>query len=279
MQKISDKKDFKKKVLQLKMDTLEMLNKAGSGHIGGGYGMADIWVALYYGILNYDSSNPDWVERDYMLLSNGHTCPIWYATLADVGFFSKSELNNLRKIDSLLQGHPKVMIPGVENSSGPLGHGLSQAIGIALGLKVDKKDNRVYCFVSDGEQQEGQNWEAAMSASKWKLDNLIAIMDNNGVQIEGTTDEIMPLGDIAGKYRAFGWEVIEIDGHDYDQIEKAFEDAIKVSGKPVMIIANTVSGKGISFMENDPGFHDWKGEEGDYEKAKVELEEALNSLG
>lgn len=276
--KITDPKEIQKKVIELKIDMLHMLDKAGSGHIGGGYGMADVMTVLYYNIMNIDPQNPDSPDRDFFLLSNGHTCPIWYTVLADKGFFPKEELNSLRKIDSLLQGHPKVTMPGIENSSGPLGHGLSQAIGIALGLKMDNKPNRVYCFVSDGEQQEGQIWEAAMSASKFKLDNLIAIMDKNGIQIEGTTDEIMPLGDLKAKYEAFGWHVIEIDGHNVPMIFEAFEKAHAVEGKPVMIISNNVSGKGVSFMENNPGYHDWKGNPGETEKALAELQEELGKL-
>ncbi|MCA9386299.1 transketolase [Candidatus Dojkabacteria bacterium] len=259
------------------MDTIKMLDKAGSGHVGGPLGMADLFTAVYYNFANIDPDNADSPDRDYILLSNGHICPIWYAVLGDLGYFREDAKDSLRKINSLLQGHPKVKIPGVENSSGPLGHGLSQAIGIALGLKMDKKKNRVVCFMSDGEHQEGQTWEAVMSAPKWNLDNLIAIMDYNGIQIEGTTDEIMPLGDLKSKYESFGWTALDVNGHRFEDILSTLEFADKVDG-PVMIIGHTTGGKGVSFMEGKWEYHDWKGEEGDATKALAELEAYLQQL-
>ncbi|MBP7806661.1 transketolase [Candidatus Gracilibacteria bacterium] len=265
-----DISELQKIAHQLRLDVLEMLRLAGSGHIGGPFGMADIFTALYFSFLKTtpeNSSNPD---RDYCLLSNGHICPIYYAALARAGFFPIEEMQKLRKIDSLLQGHPKLSIPGVENSSGPLGHGLSQAVGIALTLQMDGKKNRVVCCMSDGEHQEGQTWEAVMSANKWNLGNLIAIMDCNRLQIEGTTDEIMPLGNLADKYHTFGWEVREIDGHDFAQILEALSWA-DTNTKPTMIIAHTTLGKGVSFMENNWAYHDWAGKPGDAEKALTEL--------
>lgn len=269
--------ELKRKSIEIKIDTIKMLDKAGSGHVGGAFSLADIMTSLYFHHAKVDGANPEWEDRDYILLSNGHVCPVWYSTLAHKGFFDMTELDSLRKIDSLLQGHPKAHIPGVENSSGPLGHGLSQAIGIALGLKMDGKKNRVFCMLSDGEQQEGQTWEAAMSAPKWKLDNLVAIIDQNGIQIEGTTDEIMPLGNLKEKYEAFGWLVTEIDGHNYEEILSALTFADQVDG-PVMVIAHTKGGNGVSYMEGKYQYHDWKGKEGEAEQALEELEVQLVEL-
>jgi transketolase len=274
----------------LRLDVLEMLHLAGSGHIGGAFGMADIFTALYFSFLRTNPENPSDPCRDYCLLSNGHICPIYYATLARRGFFPIEEMQKLRKIDSLLQGHPKLGIPWVENSSGPLGHGLSQAVWIALALKMGTSPltplprgrgegdgdvgvrcrQRVVCCMSDGEHQEGQTWEAIMSAKKWNLDNLIAIVDVNNLQIEGTTDEVMPLGDLAAKYRSFGWHVREIDGHDFIQILDALAWADACDG-PAVILAHTILGKWVSFMENDWHYHDWPAKAGDYEKARAEL--------
>ncbi len=268
--KTSDIIELQKIAHQLRLDVLEMLHLAGSGHIGWPFGMADIFAALYFSFLNITPENPNNPDRDYCLLSNGHICPIYYAALARRGFFPIEEMQRLRKIDSLLQWHPKLSIPGVENSSGPLGHGLSQAVGIALALRMDGKKNRVVCCMSDGEHQEGQTWEAVMSANKWKLWNLIAIMDCNRLQIEGTTDEIMPLGDLAQKYISFGWEVREINGHDFTEILEALSWA-DGNTKPTMLIAHTTLGKGVSFMENNWAYHDWAGKPGDAEKALAEL--------
>ncbi len=265
------KKELQKKSLEMRIETVRMLEKAGSGHIGGAFSIADVLIYLYYYWLKIDPAKPKWDDRDYLLFSNGHVCPIWYTVLADKQYFGKEELGGLRKIDSLLQGHPRNDIPGVENSSGPLGHGLSQAIGIALGLKLDKKKNRVFCIMSDGEQQEGQIMEAAMSANKFKLDNLVAIIDKNFIQIEGTTDEIMPLGSLQERYESMGWIVMNIDGHNFDEIDAAFNTANNAD-RPVLIIANTIAGKGVSFMEHNPDYHDWKGLPGEAEKAIAELE-------
>ncbi len=256
-----------------------MLDKAGSGHVGGAFGMADIFTTLYYNFAKIDPTNPDWDGRDYILLSNGHICPIWYAALGDLGFFDKKEFDHLRQINSLLQGHPKLGIPGIENSSGPLGHGLSQAVGICLGLKMDQKQNRVFCLVSDGEQQEGQIWEAAMAANKWKLDNLVVIMDKNDMQIEGTTDDIMPLGDLKEKYESFGWTALEIDGNNFEQILSCLEFTSKIADSPTIIIAHTKAGNGVDFIEEGHWkYHDWKGAEGEAERALAQLNEKLQTL-
>lgn len=254
---IKNNHDLQKKGNELRIKTLELLENAPSGHVGGALGMADVFAAVYYHFADVDPHNPDWADRDYILLSNGHICPIWYATLWDLGFFDAQELKHLRQIGHLLQGHPKRDMPWVENSSGPLGHGLSQAIGMAHGLKMDSKKNRVICLMSDGEHQEWQTWEAIMSAPKWWLDNLICIMDHNDIQIEWHISEIMPLGDIERKYLEFGWAVTTIDGHNMEAITEALHWADKHQ-KPSMIIANTIAGKGVDFMEWKWEFHDWK---------------------
>jgi transketolase len=272
-----NKKELKKILLERKIDVINMLAEAKSGHVGGAFSIADILVYIYYKFVKVDPTNPNWDKRDYVLLSNGHVCPIWYSILADRGFFPKSELLKSRKIDSLLQGHPKSSIPGVENSSGPLGHGLSQAVGIALGLKMDKKENKVICIMSDGEQNEGQVTEAAMSASKFKLNNLIAIIDKNNIQIDGTTDEIMPLGDLRMRYESLDWLVVEIDGHNFDEIESALKIE-NTTEHPLLIIAHTIAGESVSFMEGRHEYHDWKNSEEDRENALKELNLHLSKL-
>lgn len=272
---ITQNTDELKKVAQLlRLDVFDMLAHAESGHIGWALGMADVFAVLYFSFLQLFPENPKNLERDYCLLSNGHICPIWYAALARRGFFPMAQLDSLRKIGSLLQWHPKNSIPGVENSSGPLGHWLSQAVGIALALRMDKKCNKVVCCMSDGEHQEGQIWEAIMSASKFWLSNLIGIVDLNGLQIEGTTDEIMPIGDLAEKYRTFGWYVLSIDGNNMEEIQSALAEASK-SEKPCVIIAHTVLGKGISSMESDWKYHDWQWKLVNKEMARAELEHSF----
>ena len=233
-----------------------MLSKAGSGHSAGSLGMADIFTALYFNILNHNPKNPSWEERDYLILSNGHICPALYATMAHAGYFPKSELKTLRQFGSRLQGHPhRTSLPGLETTSGPLGSGLSQAAGLALGLRMDKKENRVYCLMSDGEQQAGNTWEGAMFAGKHKLHNLTAVIDRNRIQIGGDTEEIMPLEPLALKYRAFNWQVLEINGHDYLQIFDALRRARTITDKPTVILAHTIPGKGVSFMEKNYHWH------------------------
>ncbi len=276
MQKITDFKLLRRKANEMRISVIEMLDKAGSGHVGGALGMADIFTYVYYNFANIDPSNPKWEDRDRILLSNGHICPILYAILADLGYFDNAELNRLRQVDGILQGHPVLgSAPGIENTSGMLGHGLSQAVGLALALKMDKKKSRVICFTSDGEQQEGQTWEAAMAASKFKLDNLFLIMSNDGLQIEGKIDRIMPEGSLKEKYESFGWDAIEVNGYDFEQISAVLALADKLD-RPTVIIAHTVLGKGVSFMENNFKYHDWKGEPGDTEKAIAELREVID---
>lgn len=247
--------EMQEKSKELRRETLKMLAKSGSGHPGGSLSAMDLLVVLYYRQLrNIDPLNPKNELRDRFVLSKGHACPALYAILADKGFIQKEELNTLRKYGSRLQGQPdRKKTPGVDACAGSLGQGVSVAIGMALGARTAKKDVKVYVMVGDGEIQEGQTWEAAMSAAHYKLDNLTWIVDNNGMQIVGTNDQVMSLGDIAGKYRAFGFEVFEIDGHDYGEIIRALD--APVIGRPKCIVAHTVKGKGVSYMENRVEWH------------------------
>lgn len=240
-----------------RQSVIRMLVAARSGHTAGSLGMADVFTLLYYDWIKIDPSRPEWDGRDYVLLSNGHICPIWYVTLAGRGFFDKSQLMSFRRINSLLQGHPhNETIPGVENSGGPLAQGISQAAGVAMALKRDGKPNRVYCLCSDGEHDEGQTWEAVLFAAHHRLDNLTLIMDRNNIQIDGPTDKVMGLEPLAEKYRAFGWNVLEADGHNYQEIRAALRKAAKPAGKPTMIIAHTTPGKGVREFE---GNYEWHG--------------------
>jgi len=240
----------------MRRDIIAMLAEAGSGHPGGSLSCADVVAALYFRIMRHDPSNPDWPDRDRFLMSKGHCAPAWYSALARAGYFPIEWLETLRKIDSPLQGHPDMLkTPGVEMSSGSLGQGLSIANGMALAAKLDGRDCRVYVLLGDGEIQEGQIWEAAMTAAHRKLDNICALIDNNGLQIDGRIDEIKSLGSIPAKWESFGWHVIEIDGHDMEQILNAYEEASRVKDRPTMIVARTVKGKGVSFMENKVDYH------------------------
>ena len=240
----------------IRQDVIKMLAKAGSGHSGGSLGMADIFTALYFYALNHNPKRPNWPDRDRLVLSNGHICPALYAALARTGYFPLEELQTLRQINSRLQGHPhRNSLPGLETTSGPLGSGLSQAIGFALAAKLDKKKYRTYCLVSDGEHQEGNTWEAIMFAGKRKLNNLTAILDRNNIQIDGNTEEVMPLEPLCRKYEAFNWHVIEINGHDFYQIAGAVAEAKIIVEKPTMIIAHTIPGKGVGYMEGDYRWH------------------------
>jgi len=259
---ISDLSQEKLKELKLKANQARQLvietliQTGGSGHTGGPLGMADIFTAFYFHMLNHDPKNPDWEDRDRLILSNGHICPIRYVSMAQAGYFPIEELKTLRKINSRLQGHPhRTALPGLETTSGPLGEGLSQGIGIALAAKMDKKDYYTYVLTSDGEHQEGNIWEAAMMAGKLKLNKLIQIIDYNNIQIDGPVADIMPLEPFRAKYEAFNWHVIDVQGNDIDAVVKAVQEAHTVSDKPIMIIAHTVPGKGVSFMENDYRWH------------------------
>lgn len=261
---------------KIRHDTIEMVVNAGSGHVGGPLGMADIFTAMYFHILKHDPKNPEWTGRDQLVLSNGHICPVQYAALAHAGYFPLAEFKTLRKFGSRLQGHPhRGSLPGVETTSGPLGSGLSQAVGMAIGFKIDEKKNQVYCLMSDGEQECGQTWEAAMLAGKLKLDNLTAIIDRNNIQIDGMTEDIMPLEPLRAKYEAFNWHVLEINGHDFQDINNAVETARAIYEKPVVIIAHTIPGKGVDFMEFK---FPWHSKAFKPEEAKEALRE-LRTLG
>jgi transketolase len=270
MQKLSIK-DLKLKANDIRQDIIRMLAEAKSGHSAGPLDMADVFAALYFGVMNHDPKNPAWTDRDRLVLSCGHICPVLYAAMAEAGYFPKEELLTLRKLGTRLQGHPhNLELPGIETSGGPLSQGSSQAVGMALGFKMDGKPNYVYLVVSDGEQDEGQTWEAVMLAGKNHLDNLVAIMDRNRIQIDGNTEDIMPLDDLRAKYEAFNWNVIEINGNNMEEILKAFAAAKQVKGKPIIIVANTLAGKGVSFMEGD---FKWHGNPPNKEQAAKALEE------
>jgi len=234
---------------------LESLAEAGSGHPGGSLSAVELLVTLYFRVMHFDAKNPKWEDRDRFFLSKGHAAPLLYAILAQAGYFPVEELMTLRKLGSRLQGHPSLGIPGVEAPAGSEGIGLSLAIGTALAAKVDRRGYRTYVLMGDGEQQEGEVWEAAMAASKYRLDNLTAIVDRNGIQQDGLTEQIMPIEPLAAKWRAFNWNVIEVDGYDYLQIIDAFDLAASVRNRPTVIVAHTVKGKGISFMEWSPAYH------------------------
>jgi len=270
-------KELQQKANTIREDIIRMLLAAGSGHSAGPLGLADIFTALYFDILKHDPKNPDWEERDILLLSNGHCVPVRYATMAEAGYFPKKELLTLRKLGSRLQGHPeRTRLPGLENTSGPLGSGLSQAAGMALGLRMDKQLHRhVYVVTGDGELDEGNVWEAIMLAGKYKLSNITAIVDRNNIQIDGTTDDVMPLEDLKKKWESFGWHAIEIDGNDIEAVIDACAMAKAITEQPVVLIAYTIPGKGVDFMEND--FH-WHGTPPNAEQAKEALHE-LRTLG
>ncbi|MCI0472207.1 MAG: transketolase [Ignavibacteria bacterium] len=259
---------------QLRRDIINMLLIAKSGHSGGPLGMADIFSALYFNLLNIDSSNPYAEDRDYVFLSIGHIAPIWYATLARRGYFPLEELKTLRKVNGRLQGHPAPLkthgLPGVEIASGSLGQGLSIAVGTGIALKLDKKPNTVVCINGDGELQEGQIWEAIMTAAHHKVDNLIMIVDKNDCQIDNRVQNVMNLDPMHAKFEAFNWEVFDVDGYDLDAFVKTFNKAKEVKGKPKVIIANTKMGRGVSFMEDD---HRWHGVPPNEEQGKIALQE------
>lgn len=265
----------------LRQDVIKMLTIAGSGHTAGPLGMADIFTALYFHILNHNPKKPNWPDRDRVVLSNGHICPILYAALARSGYFKESELKTLRQLNSRLQGHPhRGALPGIESTSGPLGSGLSQAIGMALAARLDHKKYRVYCLMSDGEHQEGNLWEAVMFAGKERLRNLTAIIDRNNIQIDGHTEDVMPLEPLRKKYEAFNWHVLEVDGHSLEQITAAIAEAKAIYEKPTVIIAHTIPGRGVSFMENNylwhgvpPGLNDVPGAPPKAQQEKEALKE------
>lgn len=265
------------KANEIRQDLIRMLTIAGSGHSAGPLGMADVFTALYFHVLKHEPKKPDDPNRDRLFLSNGHICPIWYTTLAHAGYLPREEmLHTLRKLGSRLQGHPhRKSLPVIENPSGPLGQGLSQAVGYAYAARMDKKKFGVFCILSDGEQDEGQTWEAVMFAGKHKLDNICVIMDRNNIQIDGMTEKVMPLEPLAEKYEAFGWHVIEIDGNNMEAIIDACSLARAIYEKPVLILAHTIPGRGVDFMEFD---YEWHGKPPNAEQAKVALHD-LRTLG
>ena len=271
-------KQLEKTANLIRQDIIKALLNAGSGHSAGPLGMADVFTALYFHVLNVKPKQPKWLDRDRFVLSCGHINPVFYATLARAGFFTTNEfIKTLRMFGTRLHGHPHNLVtPGVENSSGPLGQGLSQAIGMALSAKMDNKKWQVFCVMSDGEQQEGQIWEAVMFAGKNKIDNLTAIMDRNNIQIDGFTEDVMPLEPLRAKYEAFNWHVIEVDGNNIRQIVEACNEAYGIYGRPVLIVAHTVPGKGVDFMEQD--YH-WHGIPPNKEQAALALRELRTLQG
>jgi len=265
-------KKLEEKAKQIRRLIIQMLAKAGSGHPGGSLSATDLITALYFAILRHNPKDPSWPERDRFHLSKGHCCPLWYALLSESGYFPKEELMTLRQFGSLLQGHPDRRTPGIEAASGSLGQGLSIALGMSLAAKMDKKDYRVYVLLGDGEIQEGNIWEAAMAASHYHCDNLCAILDYNGFQIDGKVKDVMSLEPLVGKWQAFGWHAIEINGHNMRDILSAYEEAKTIKTKPAIIIAHTIKGKGVSFMENVVDFHGRAPTKEEAEKALKELE-------
>ncbi len=274
-----DLRELRKTANDMRIDIVEMIYEAQSGHPGGSLSAADILAVLYFKEMNVDPKNPRWEDRDRLVLSKGHASPVLYAALAERGFIPKEELKTFRKINTKLQGHPNMNdTPGVDMTTGSLGQGLSAANGMALAGKLDKKDYRVYAVLGDGECEEGQIWEAAMSAAHYKLDNLTAILDHNGLQIDGPNEKVMNIEPIEDKWKAFGWYTIRIDGHDVQQIIDAVEKAKEIKDRPTIIIANTVKGKGVSFMENQVGWHGTAPNKEQMEQAIAELTERGESI-
>ncbi|GFN34319.1 transketolase [Tepidimicrobium xylanilyticum] len=262
---------------KIRISIIEMLKEAKSGHPGGSLSAAEILTALYFKEMNVDPKNPKWADRDRFVLSKGHAAPVLYAALAEKGYFPKEELYRLRKIDSMLQGHPDMKgTPGVDMTTGSLGQGLAVANGMALAGKLDGRDYRVYVLIGDGECQEGIIWEAAMLAAHYKLDNITVFLDHNGLQIDGANEEVMDIEPIDEKFKSFGWHVMKIDGHSFEEIFKALDEAKNIKGKPSIIIAKTVKGKGVSFMENVAEWHGKAPNEEETLKALEELGGGIN---
>ena len=281
MKNLTNVCDLMDKAVEIRESIVRMLNAAGSGHPGGSLGLADIFTALYFNILKHNPKNPAWEKRDRLILSNGHVCPVRYAAMAHSGYFPIKELMTLRKLDSRLQGHPsRTDLPGLELSTASLGQGLGAAVGMALAGKLDKKKHYVYCVTSDGEHDEGSTWEAINAASKYKLNNLINIIDRNNIQISGFTHDVWPLESLKNKYESYGWKVIEINGHDFKQIISAVKKAKKYqinkkNNGPVCIIAYTILGKGVSFMEHQPHWHGVAPNNEQMEKALLEIRRSV----
>lgn len=268
-----DENQLKEKARELRVSILKMIHEAGSGHPGGSLSAIDIMAVLYYNVMRHDPKNPGWAQRDRFILSKGHICPALYAVLGDCGYFPAQALHTLRKYGSILQGHPSMnKTPGVEVSSGSLGQGLSIATGLALGALMNRQDYRVYCMMGDGELEEGQIWEAAMAAGHYGLDHLCGIVDCNGLQIDGRVEDVMNSNPLKEKWFSFCWNVIETDGHEMPKLEEAFRQARECAGRPSVILAHTVKGKGISFMENSAAWHGAAPNDGQLAAALRELE-------
>ena len=272
------KKQLEIQACKIRMGIIEGVYNAKSGHPGGSLSIADTLTYLYFAKMNVDPKNPDMEDRDRLVLSKGHTAPALYSTLANKGFFELEELKSLRHIGALLQGHPCIHIPGVDMSSGSLGQGISAACGMALSGKISNAPYKVYAILGDGEIEEGQVWEAAMFAAHKELDNLVAIVDNNGLQIDGAIEDVCSPYPIKEKFEAFGWHVIETDAHDFDKLEAAFNEAEKIAGQPVVIIQKSVKGKGVSFMENQVSWHGSAPNTEQYNQAMEELNKTLKAL-
>jgi transketolase len=270
-QKPMSVKELEKMAVIIRCDIIDMICTAAAGHPGGSLSAADVVTALYFRIMRLDPQNPDWPDRDRFILSKGHACPVWYAALAERGYFDKSHLKTLRQMGSILQGHPDMRkTPGIDMTAGSLGHGLSAGLGMALSGKLQQKDYHVFVIIGDGESQEGSIWEASMAAPNFKLDNLTAILDYNHLQNDYSVDDIMPIHPAVDKWQAFGWHVLDIDGHNMGQVVAALEEAKSHKGKPTMIVANTVKGKGVSYMEN---VCEWHGRAPCQEEADRAIEE------
>ena len=264
-------RELEQTAMAVRSSIIDMICTAKAGHPGGSLSATDIVTALYFRIMRLDPQNPTWPDRDRFILSKGHACPVWYAALAERGYFDKAHLKTLRRLDSILQGHPDMhKTPGIDMTTGSLGHGLSVGLGMALSAKLSKKDYRVYVVIGDGETQEGSVWEAAMAAPKWKLDNLTAILDYNHLQNDYSVEEVMPIHPVIEKWHAFNWHVLEIDGHDMTEIVTALEKARDHKGEPTIIVANTIKGKGVSYMEN---VCEWHGKAPSQEQAEMALNE------
>jgi transketolase len=268
-------KELKKRAQQLRYNVLEMIGIGVAGHWGGSASLAETMAVLYFHVMNADPSDPHAPDRDRLLLSKGHAALIQYAALCERGYFPREELRRVKELNGLLQGHPDLSIPGIEAVTGSLGQGLSIGVGMALAFRLDKKANRVYVIMGDGEQSEGQLWEAAMAASNFKLDNLTAFIDWNKIQATGRTEDVFKIPDLDKKWRAFGWEVVTVDGHDVDKLIAAIDHAKTVKGKPTLVILDTIKGKGISFAEDVPTYHNGIFDAAKFDAAKKELESLL----
>ncbi|MDQ2085421.1 transketolase [Herbivorax sp. ANBcel31] len=272
-------KELKKQATVIRKHVIEAVYNAKSGHPGGSLSSADILTVLYFNEMRVDSNKPDWEDRDRFVLSKGHCSPVLYGTLAEKGFFAVEEIKKFRQADSFLEGHPSMRnVPGVDMSTGSLAQGISTAVGMALAGKLDKKNYNVFALLGDGEIQEGQVWEALMCAAHYKLDNLIAFLDHNGLQIDGKITDVMSPEPVVDKFKAFGWNVITIDAHDYNQIQEAISEGKKTEGKPTMIVAESVKGKGVSFMENEAGWHGAPPNDEQRDEAIAQLDELLKTM-